>query len=425
MGSRGAGEAEMGAASVFRNRWFIPFAACIGIMVGIASVLVLPFAIFLKPVTAEFGWSRGQMSTALAISAPFTIIATPLLGRLIDRYGFRPVLLPAFVLFGILMACFSLLGPQLLVFYALYAATNFVGTSSGPLPYSKAVAAWFDRERGLALGIATAGAGIGTVVMPLIAQGLIDHSGWRAAYIGLAAISAVVGCAVVIFFIREPPGFRAAGPRSASTAPGMSASEAARRSWRFWMLAAIFFLGGVTINGTLAHVVALLTDRGMSPLAAAGVFSASGAAAVIARLIGGWLLDRVHAPYVTAFCMLVSAAGVFLLWSEAAGAALLLGIVCIGIGLGVEIDAMGFLISRYFGLKAFGEIYGWLFPAFTLGVGIGPALMGTSFDRFHSYGPMLSIFCGLLLLDAGLLTLLGDYAYPRQREPQIVPVAAV
>src|SRR6185437_6924341 len=414
---------SMDTNSLFQNRWWIPFAGCLGIMVGIASVLVLPFAVFLKPVTDDLGWTRGQMSAALAIAALLTIVATPLLGYLVDRYGFRVVLLPAFLLFGLLMASLSLIGTTLWVFYTLYAAANFVGTSSGPLAYSKAVAAWFDDNRGLALGIATAGAGIGTVVMPLIAQFLIAHYGWRVAYAGLAAISVVIGWLVVIFFIREPPGFRAAGPRSAPAVPGMSIGEAARGSWRFWLLAVVFFFGGITINGTLAHVVALLIDRGMTPLAAAGYLAMSGMAAVVARLIGGWCLDRLHAPFVAAFFMLIAAGGVLLLWSDAGGAAPLTGVICLGLGLGVEIDAMGFLISRYFGLKSFGQIYGWLFPAFTLGVGIGPALMGATFDRTHSYDPMLLIFFFALLVTVVLLSTLGPYAYPRLRGAVVAAAA--
>ena len=143
-----------------------------------------------------------------------------------------------------------------------------------------------------------------------------------------------------------------------------------------------------------------------------------------ARLIGGWCLDRLHAPFVASFFMLIAACGVLLLWSEAGGAAPLAGVVCLGLGLGVEIDAMGFLISRYFGLKAFGQIYGWLFPAFTLGVGIGPALMGATFDRAHSYDPMLFVFFFLLLVTVVLLAILGPYAYPQRRAAKGAAVAA-
>jgi MFS family permease len=409
----------------FQNRWWIPVAACIGIMVGLPSVLVLSFPVFLKPVTASLGWTRGMMSSAPAVTGLLTLVAQPLLGRLVDRFGFRQVMLPAFVLFALSMSCLSLLGPHIWMLYLIYGTASFFGASSGPLAYSKVVALWFDSNRGFALGIATAGAGFGTMVMPLFAQYLIAHYGWRTAYVSLAAISGVVGCTVVALFIREPPGYRAAGPRSRPDVPGLTAGEAARHTWRFWVLAAIFLLGGISINGTLAHSVALLTDRGWTPMEAAGVLSASGGAAVVARFIGGWCLDRLFAPWVAASCMLVAAAGVALLWSNAGGAAPFLGVLCLGIGLGLEIDAMGFLISRYFGLRSFGEIYGWLFPAFTVGVALGPAAMGLTYDHAHSYAPMLSVFFFLLLVTAGLLSILGPYTFAAERMPARRPVAAV
>lgn len=145
-------------ASFLENRWWIPFAACLGIMVGIASVLVLPFGVFIKPVSEEFGWSRAAMSSAPAISALFTIFSTPLQGRLLDHFGYRRVMLPGFILFALFMSCLALISGPIWQFYVIYAVTSFVGALSGPVAYSKAVASWFDRERGLALGIATSGA---------------------------------------------------------------------------------------------------------------------------------------------------------------------------------------------------------------------------------------------------------------------------
>src|SRR5262249_22636289 len=150
------------------------------------------------------------------------------------------------------MASLSLIGPQIWIFIVVYGIAQFFGASSGPLAYSKCVTLWFDSNRGLALGIATAGAGFGTIVMPVFAQYLIQHEGWRFAYFALATISGIVGCLVVLLFIREPPNYRVAGPRSVPAAPGITAREAARHSWRFWMLGLIFLLGGITINGTLA-----------------------------------------------------------------------------------------------------------------------------------------------------------------------------
>jgi MFS family permease len=410
---------------IFQNRWWVPVAACVGIMVGLPSVLVLSFPVFLKPVTASLGWTRGMMSSAPAVTFVFTLMAQPLLGRLVDRFGFRIVMLPAFVMFALVMSCLSLLGPHIWMLYIIYGTASFFGASSGPLAYSKAVTLWFDRNRGFALGIATSGAGFGTIVMPLVAQYLIEHDGWRTAYVSLAAISGVVGCTVVALFIREPPGYRAAGPKGRPIVPGLTAPEAARHTWRFWVLALIFLLGGITINGTLAHSVALLTDRGWTPMDAAGVLAGSGAAAVTARFLGGWCLDRLFAPYVASFTMLVAAAGEALLWSNGGHLASVLGVLCLGVGLGVEIDAMGYLISRYFGLKSFGEIFGWLFPAFTTGVALGPAMMGITFDRVHSYAPMLVIYFFLLLVTAGLLSILGPYTFAEKKFAGPQPAAAV
>ena len=108
-------------------------------------------------------------------------------------------------------------------------ALRFFWRKSGAARLLKCVALWFDNDRGLALDIATSGAGFGTVVMPLLAEYFITHQGWRFAYLALATISGVVGCLVVA--IREPLNYRSAGPRSAPALPGLTAGEAARRSW--------------------------------------------------------------------------------------------------------------------------------------------------------------------------------------------------
>ena len=83
-----------------------------------------------------------------------------------------------------------------------------------------------------------------------------------------------------------------------------------------------------------------------------------------------------------------------------------------GLGLGAEVDIIGFLVGRYFGLRRYGEIYGYIFAAFTMGTGIGPYLMGVNFDVAASYKFALAGFCGLLLLSSALIAMLGPYRYP-------------
>ena len=176
---------------------------------------------------------------------------------------------------------------------------------------------------------------------------------------------------------------------------------------------AIVFIGGATINGTLAHVAALLTDRGIPADTAAIVLSSSGIAIIVGRIAGGWLLDAYFAPYVGAVVFALPALGCALLASGAGGAAPIIAVLLCGAGLGVEIDMMGFFVSRYFGVRNFGAIYGTMFPAFAVGVGVGPALMGLDFDRTGSYELVLIGFAVLLLVASAITSRMGPYAFPR------------
>lgn len=408
----------MTAGQFFANRWWVVAASFVELMVGTGSILVFTFGVFLKPVTQEFGWTRGQFSSALAATTIFSLITTPIFGKLVDRWGIRTVALPATVVFALAVAGLSLMPPVLLVVDALYLVAFMFGASQGPMIYSKAVSAWFDSQRGLALGIATAGVGLGTTLMPLLAQFLIDRYGWRVAYVGLGVMIMLLGFSAVALFVRDPPDMAPRARRAQTTRaelPGMTAMEALRGSWRFRALALVILLGGISINGTLAHVVALLTDRGATPQVATATLSAAGIAIILGRIGSGYFLDRLHGPYVAATSMLLPALGVALLASGMRGIVPLIGVLLCGIGVGAEIDMLAFFISRYFGLRAFGQIYGYIFPAFAIGVGLGPYLMGLCYDRLHSYGPMLAAFTVALVINAALLARFGPYPYPRTR----------
>jgi MFS family permease len=254
--------------------------------------------------------------------------------------------------------------------------------------------------------------------MPLLAQYLIDRYGWRTAYIGLGVMIMLLGFSAVALFVRDPPDKaprdRRDGAAARSDLPGMTAMEALKGSWRFRALALVILLGGISINGTLAHVVALLTDRGITPRIATATLSAAGISIILGRVGSGYFLDRLHGPYVAATSMLLAALGVALLASGAGGVVPLAGVLLCGIGVGAEIDMLGFFISRYFGLRAFAQIYGYIFPAFAIGVGLGPYFMGLCYDLEHSYAPMLVAFTVALVIDAALLACFGPYSYPRE-----------
>ena len=197
-------------------------------------------------------------------------------------------------------------------------------------------------------------------------------------------------------------------------------SHEAWHTGAFWLMLGAFFLISVSFHGYIVHLVPLLTDRGTSAQSAALVVSLGATGAVLGRVVGGYLLDHFFAPYVAIGFFCGFALGIFLLWSGASGGLVFVAAVLVGLGLGAEFDVMAYMVSRYFGLREFGEIYSYAFAAFTLGAVIGPLLMGVSFDSTGSYGPALAGFVVATLIAAGLMTQLGPYrVWEADAEPVI------
>ena len=326
-------------------------------------------------------------------------------------------MMPGLLLFALAVAGYGLMqaSPPFLI-YVIFGIAGFIGGVQTPVPYSAVVAQWFDRQRGIALGIATAGVGLGVAIIPQLASYLIDRFGWRHAYFGLAIAVVIVAWLPVSLFLREPARLeheaaRRAGMARTQALPGTQAADALK-SRRFWTLAAAFFLAVMAINGTLTHVVALLTDQGVSSRAASRALSLAGLAIIFGRVFSGWCLDRYWGPYVATCFFMVPMVGIAILGSGAVGGTPLIGAVLCGMGIGAEIDLMAFFISRYFGLKAYATIYGMMFALFSIGTGLGPALSGRSFDMFHSYRPIFVVYEMALAIACLLFFRLGPYSYP-------------
>ena len=218
-----------------------------------------------------------------------------------------------------------------------------------------------------------------------------------------------------------------AAPEHSHIAPvrGMSSREAVK-GFRFWFILVAVFFAAASINGTIAHIVPILTDRGISTRLATSLLSVSGIALIFGRVITGHLLDRFFAPYVSACFFLVPLGGIALLSSGAGGIAPFLGTICLGLALGSEIDIMAFLVGRYFGIRNFGEIYGYIMGVFVFGSGLGPTIMGYCFDFRHSYNLALAGFVIALLAASILISRLGPYAFPAVQDgaiPDMSPAA--
>jgi MFS family permease len=219
-------------------------------------------------------------------------------------------------------------------------------------------------------------------------------------------------------FLKETPHLLGLAPDGEAVSPaatarvrhqeGMSFAEA----WRtdtFWIMVGAFFLMSASVHGCLIHLVPLLTDRGVSAQGAAFATSLLGGALLLGRVGAGYFLDRFFASAVAVCFFCGATLGFILLWGGATGSLTFAAAFLVGLGLGAEGDIIAYLVSRYFGLRAFGEIYGYAFAAFTLGGVVGPLLMGVGFDSTGSYGLGLSTFAVATLIAAGLMTRLGPY----------------
>jgi MFS family permease len=408
---------------VFANRWWIVAACACGLLVGAGAILIFTFGVFLKPVTEDLGISRGALSSGLGISAWFVALSCPIVGWLIDRFGTRRVMVPGVLLFALAVASFGFMQAQpVFLIYAIFCIAGFISGVQTPIPYAAVITHWFDNHRGIALGLATAGVGLGVALIPQLAAVLIGHFGWREAYFGLGLAVVALAWIPVVLFVRDPPLASRAGAETSAVLPGMAAT-AALKTASFWLLSAAFFFGVMAINGTIVHIVALLTDRGISLQVATGALSVAGIAIIVGRIVCGWCLDRFWGPYVAICFFVLPMLGIALLGSGWGYPAPLIGAALCGSGIGAEIDLMAFFIGRYFGLKAYGKIYGLMFMLFNIGTGLGPALSGRAFDIYHSYFQIFIVYEVALAVTCLLLVRLGPYTYPARKEPAM-PLAA-
>ena len=416
---------------VFENRWWVVFASVLSLIVGSGAIMVFATGVYLKPLGQELNFGRGTFSSATGLANIVMAFTTPVLGRLIDRYGMRVTMLPVIALFALATAGLSLLTSSVGVLMLLFAIQGAFSCVQTPTGYSKMLTARFDEQRGLVLGIALSGVGLGTILIPQYARILLQHFGWRTGYMGLGVLIIVLAFIPVAVFFAEPEEMkkdremmRQKGVTDNPALPGVTLSEATRTP-KYWALTIAVFLILTVTNGVLVHMVPMLTDRGISMTAAVGAMSLGGLALIIGRLISGYLLDKIFAIYIAVFFLIVPMVGVAILLSDAAGSWPRIAAILMGLSVGAEYDLIAFILSRYFGIRAFGALYGVISMFANFANASGMLLMGWCFQLKHTYIPMLWTFEVVLVIAIVLMTRLGPYRYPvLRRQPVKQPAAA-
>jgi MFS family permease len=327
----------------------------------------------------------------------------------IDRVGARPVAIVCVCGIGIGSALLAFTGPSIWTFYALYALRSAVSVGSLPPTFAKVVGEYFERRRGMALGIALCTTGIGAIILPTYVQTLISAFGWRAAYVGLGLLPLCLALpAILLFMPRKGEGPAAAGATD-RVAAGLTLGEALR-GYRFWVMAVLALFGGLALSGLIANLVPMLVDRGFSPAEAARQIGLYGLTIIVGRLVSGWLLDRFWAPAVGSAFLLAPCAGVLMLASGIdTSLPVAIAVVMIALASGAEFDLIAFLCGRYYGQRAFSTIYSIHYACFGVGAGAAPAIYGIVHDRTGSYAAVLSyVAIGFACAAAAILTL-GRY----------------
>lgn len=377
----------------------------------LVSAFVFTFPVFLKPLSEQFAWSREAVSAAFATMTLASALSAPLIGHLVDRSGPRWICGPSLTVAGCAFASLAWLTPRLWHLYAVFGLIGFSMTGGSYVVYSRVIATWFDARRGLALAIMIAGAGAGGIVFPPAAQALIDLVGWRHAYLVLGVVPPVIGVPIIVWFVRE----RRTTAQGTRGAVARSTIGNAIRSRILWTLIVVVFGTTIAVNATMVHLSALLTDRGVPAASAALVISVLGAASVAGRLLAGWLLDRFAATRVSFALLALAALGVLLLAGTRTTTTGMVAAALIGFGTGGEVDALPYLLSRYFGVTALSSLMGLAWMAFGLAGAVGPILMGRAYDATGSYDVVLASAAATTLGIGALILSLPPYASDPQK----------
>lgn len=374
--------------------------------------------LFTISLETEFGWSRTEIAFAISLFTLTQALLNPILGKMIDARGAKQVLVPTYFMFGLLLATLPLVVTELWHLYVIFIAIGVVGGGCSAIPYLRFASAWFNKRRGLALGITMAGGGLGYTYVAPLSRYMIDNHGWRSGYLALAAIVIFIGIPIIYLVLKNKPADMGLLPDNGvpeDSIPSKGTPETeipfidVIRNITLWKLFAVFTLMTFCLYGLMFQFVPMLEGRGMDSANAAIAFSLIGTTMVFARIGIGYLLDKIYAPKLATICILLSALGVVILATGTSGPQVYVAALLLGLSIGAELDLLAYLITKYFGLGSFGMIYGVLFGAFLIGVTTGGPIYAASFDYFGSYINILVIATGLLVVSAFMMLRLPRY----------------
>ena len=386
-----------------------------------SAALGLPGAL-LQPLSREFGWDVEQISSALAVRFALFGLMGPFSAILLERFGLRNVVVAALALVASGMA----LATQMTQFWQLVLCWGImlgVGSGMTALVLGAVVSnRWFDTRRGLVVGLLTASSATGQLIFLPVGAWLIEHYGWRMAVLPVLSACALVALAV-FFLMRNRPGDLGLTPFGA--APGTPVATAgaamritlatpfkilaeAARSRVFWILAATFFICGLSTNGLIqTHFISLCGDAGLGPVPAASVLAMMGAFDLVGTIASGWLSDRYDNRKL--LFMYYGLRGLSLFWLPYSTFTLYgLSVFAMFYGLDwiATVPPTVRLAGATFGKEKAGMVFGWVFAAHQLGAAVAAYGAGRVRTLLLTYNPALFAAGAACLVAAAIILLI-------------------
>ncbi len=389
----------------FYGYWIVAFTfLCMLISIGCGSFI---YSLFVPPLQSVLGWSRGEIMVGFTIFFVMMGVASPLVGRMVDKHGARHVIALGAVVMGVGFVLLSVMS-QLYLFFLGYV---FIGTGAGAIgsvPCSAVVSNWFKKKRGMAIGLMSSGIGAGGLVMAPVAGYLIEAIGWRGAYLSMALIVWISIIPLALLTLRTRPeemGLHPDGALVAEALPSVGGGTSAGLSLRqavafsaFWLIAISYLLGNFSSMGGLQSQAPNLMDLGFPTGAAALALGAIGFGSGVGKFIFGWLCDRMSARYASSIGLSLQALGLLVVIQVGSGSSMAMiwtYSLLMGFGAGSWLPTVSILTSTSFGLKHYGSIFGMITLLLNLGTATGPLIGGLIYDSVGTYHWAFVLFAAL------------------------------
>jgi len=395
--------------NIFYGWWIVVACSLIGLYV--AGIGLFGFTAFIEPIREEFGWSYTQISFAASLRGLEMGIFAPAVGFLVDRFGPRKVILWGTIAVG---CGLILLGriQSLAMFYAAFLIIGFGAVGCDDVVTMTAVANWFRKKIGLALGVMGSGFGAGGLMVMLIV-GLIDLYQWRATLIILGVGMWALGIPLSLI-VRNRPEHYGYGPDGEVSSPHVHAHEMhdtgveitlreALRMRSFLYLNITEFMRFMAIIAVFTHVMPYLASVGMPRSTAGFIAGALPLISIIGRFGLGWLGDVFDKRHVLAVTTAFISLGLLAFSYVPVRWAIVPFLIFLPLGYGGSVILRGSILREYFGRVSFGKMIGVIFGFGSVGGVIGPTLAGWVYDTMGSYQPIWLFLCGLTGLAAVLV----------------------